>query len=103
MHYKHAVTIHHKLSQSWWGNSLPQNLVNLRDNVHVALHTLMDDKTPIQQQRRLLELNKSVLHPDVYVALDSTLKKFEWVMEINAYNPLLFDSDKFLKKHKHAK
>lgn len=58
----------------------------------------MDDKTPIQQQRRLLELNKSVLHPDVYVALDSTLKKFEWVMEINAYNPLLFDSDKFLKK-----
>ena len=77
MKYHHPMTVHHKIPESFGGNLRPNNTVNLKENVHRALHTIFQDDTPIQRQRRLLEADKSSMLPDVYLALSNTLKRFE--------------------------
>lgn len=104
MRYKSPITCHHKITQEYWGNSLPPNIVMLRENVHRAVHTIFGSQTPIQVIRSTLEMWASTLHPDVYAVLSNTLSRFEWAMEIKAYDPRLFNSDTFLKaQKKHGK
>lgn len=97
--YHQPLTAHHKLCQTWWGNSLPQNIVMLREKVHQAVHTVFQDDTPVQRIRRTIEADK-LTYPDVYDAVDNVLKRFEWVMnEVRVYDPRILDSDKFIKKY----
>ena len=102
MRYTHPLTIHHKITQAYWWNSLPNNIVEIRENVHRAIHTLFSEATPVKRIRQLIEADR-LTYPDVYEAIDRVLKRFEGTMEINAYDPRLLDSDKFLRKQKHAK
>ena len=100
MKRQHVMTVHHKLTQAFWWNSMPQNIVMLRENVHQALHTIFGQDTPIQRLRRLIEVDKTTLHPDVYKEIDKVLARYEWAMEIQIYDPRIFNSDKFLKQWK---
>lgn len=71
--------------------------MQLRQNVHRALHTLFQDDTPIQRLRRSLEADKTVLIPEVYSQISDILRRFER-REIEVYEPDCFNSDEFLKK-----
>lgn len=64
------------------------------------MHTIFQDDTPIQRQRRLLEADKSSMLPDVYLALSNTLKRFEWLIELEVYEPDCFNADKFFTRLK---
>lgn len=91
------ITIHHRLPEAWWWNLRPNNAMQLRQNVHRALHTLFQDDTPIQRLRRSLEADKTVLIPEVYSQISDILRRFER-REIEVYEPDCFNSDEFLKK-----
>lgn len=97
---RQPITIHHRLPESWWGNLQPNNALHLRQNVHRALHIVFENATPIQRIRRSLEADKPVLSPDIYLALSNTLKRFEWIQEIESYDPKCFNSDKFIRQQK---
>lgn len=73
--------------------------MQLRENVHQAVHTIFQDATPIQRLRRMIDIDKSTLHPDVYAEINKVLSRIEQI-EMNAYDPRLFDSDLFLKRMK---
>lgn len=92
------VTSHHKLPQSygWYWN--PNNLVLLRDSVHRWIHSVFQDDTPIQRIRRLIEVDKTVMRPDVYQAINETLKRFEGLIEYQSYEPDCINIDKFMKQ-----
>lgn len=47
----------------------------------------------------MIDIDKSTLHPDVYAEINKVLTRFE-ALEINVYDPRLFDSDLFLKRMK---
>jgi len=98
MKYNQPITIHHKLPESYGWNLRPNNTIQLKQNVHRALHTLFADDTPIQRIRRSLEVDKTVLRPDIYLALSNTLKRFEWLIELESYEPDCFNADKFYRK-----
>jgi hypothetical protein len=74
---KHILSLHHKLPQSYGGNLQPNNTIMLRQTAHRAIHTLFSDDTPIQRLRRALEVDKTVMRPDIYLAISNTLKRFE--------------------------
>lgn len=98
MKYHQPLTVHHKLPQSWGWNLQRNNTVILKENVHRALHTLFQDDTPIQRIRRALEADKTVLQPEIYLALSNTLKRFEWVIELDIYEPNCFNRDQFVRR-----
>ena len=100
MKYHHPMTIHHRIPSSWGGNLRPNNAMNLKENYHRALHTIYQDDTPIQRIRRTLEADKSVMRPDIYLALSNTLKRFEWLIELEVYEPDCFNADKFFTRLK---
>lgn len=100
MKYRQPITVHHKIPESFGGNLRPNNTVNLKENVHRALHTLYQDDTPIQRIRRTLEVDKTALRPDIYLALSNTLKRFEWIIELEVYEPDCFNADKFFTRLK---
>lgn len=92
------ITVHHKLPESFWGNLRPNNTVQLKQNIHRALHTIFQDDTPIQRIRRSLEVDKTVLQPDVYLAISDTLKRFEGLIEVDTYEIDCINRDKFIKR-----
>lgn len=96
----HIITVHHKIPHAFWGNLKPDNAIHLRENIHRSIHTIFQDDTPIQRIRRLLEVDKSTMHPEVYQVLHETLRKYEWILEHDVYRPELFNSDKFLQRWK---
>lgn len=72
--------------------------MNLKENYHRALHTIYQDDTPIQRIRRTLEADKTAMRPDIYLALSNTLKRFEWLIELEVYEPDCFNADKFFTR-----
>ena len=98
MKYSQPITIHHKLPESFGWNLRPNNTINLRENIHRSLHTIFQNDTPIQRLRRLLEVDKTVMRPEVYLALSDTLKKFEWIIEYQSYESDCINVDKFMKQ-----
>lgn len=100
MKHHSPITIHHRLPQSWGGNLRPNNAMNLKENVHRAVHTVFQDDTPIQRIRRMLESDKPVMQPDVYRAISTTLQRFEGKIEIQSYEKDCFNIDKFQQHHK---
>ena len=96
-HYQ-PITQHHILCQSFWGNSHTNNLVWLRENIHQAIHTIFQDDTPIMRLRRLLETDKRVMIPSVYLTISNTLKRFEWIVEPTSYEEWCIDIDRFYKR-----
>ena len=97
MKHNSPITVHHRLPESWGWILRPNNSMRLKENVHRAVHTIFQDDTPIQRQRRMLEGDKPVMLPHVYKAISDTLSRFEWVMEYNHYEPDCFHLDKFMK------
>lgn len=95
----HVRTSHHLLSQDFWGTGRPNNLVLLREKFHQSLHCVFDSKTPIQQIRAILELDKQVMNPRVYEVLSNTLKRFEWLIEVSAYEPDCIDKNRFYSRY----
>lgn len=93
-----VVTQHHKLPQSFWGYGKPNNLILLRDSVHRWIHSVFQDDTPIQRIRRLIETDKTVMRPDVYQAINETLRRFEWIIEYESYEPDCFSIDTFMQR-----
>ena len=51
--------------------------MNLKENVHRAVHTIFQDETPIQRLRSMLEADKPVMRPNIYLEISNVLKKFE--------------------------
>jgi hypothetical protein len=74
----------------------------LRENVHQSLHTVFQNATPIQRIRRTLEMDKTVLHPDIYTAISRTLQRFEGQMEVLSYEKACIDEDKFIQTLSYA-
>ncbi len=98
MKHNNIITVHHRLPHAWWGNLEKNNAMKLAENVHRAVHTVFQDDTPIQRQRRLLEWDKTVLKPEIYQALSDTLAKFEWILEMECYETTCYNPDKFYKR-----
>lgn len=98
MKHNNVITVHHILPHAWWGNLEKNNAMKLAENVHRAVHTVFQDDTPIQRQRRLLEWDKTALLPEVYLVLSNTLQRFEWIMEMWCYEPNCYNPDKFYKR-----
>lgn len=55
------ITKHHCVPRSRGGNNSQENIRLLRNNKHVALHVLFDNKLPHEQIAALIDLNSSVL------------------------------------------
>lgn len=98
MKYHHPLTVHHLLPQAWGWNLRPNNTVRLKENVHRAVHTLFSDATPIQRLRTALEVDKTVLQPDVYQEINNILKRFEGLIEVDTYEIDCFNRDKFMRR-----
>lgn len=96
----YPITIHHRVPESWGGNLRPNNAMNLRQNIHRSLHTIFQDATPIQRIRKVLEADKPVMQPEVYLAISNVLKTFEGKPEIQSYEKDCFNIDKFLQRRK---
>lgn len=92
------ITSHHLLPRSWWWNLQPNNVAHLKENVHRAVHTLFSDATPIQRLRTALEVDKTVLQPDVYQEISNILKRFEGLIEVDTYEIKCFNRDKFMRR-----
>jgi len=92
------ITKHHLISRSNWWTDHPDNIRNLRENTHRALHQLLSDKTPVQQLRRMLELNRNVFVPHIYNRMSRLLYEIEQ-NEISAYKKSLFNPNKFREKN----
>ena len=93
-----VMTSHHILPVVYWWYWKPNNLVLLRDSVHKWLHSVFQDNTPIQRIRRLIETDKTVMRPDVYQAINKTLRRFEGLVEYQSYEPDCFSIDTFMKR-----
>lgn len=72
--------------------------MNLRENVHRAVHTIFQDETPVQRLRTLLEADKPVMRPNIYLEISNVLKKFEWLIEMWVYEPDCFNEDTFYSR-----
>lgn len=94
----HIKTCHHVLSVDFGWLSRPNNLVHLREKLHQWIHSVFDSKTPIQQMRAILELDKPVMNPEVYRTISNTLKRFEWIIEVEVYEPDCIDADRFIHR-----
>lgn len=55
---------HHIVPRSREGSNYYNNVVKLVHWVHVAFHTLFDNKTPVEQIERLLSINWTALTED---------------------------------------
>lgn len=98
MRHIQPITVHHKLPESFGWNLRPNNTIQLRQNVHRAVHQIFEDDTPIQRLRRLLEVDKTVMNPWVYLEISNVLRKFEWIIEYQSYEPDCFNVDQFMKR-----
>jgi hypothetical protein len=92
------LTRHHLLPDCWGGTWHPNNIVNLREDIHRSFHQIFQADTPIQQLRRNLEVNKKTMRPEVYLAISDTLKRFEGIMEVEVYEPKSIYPDMFLQR-----
>ena len=90
------LTRHHKLPVSFWGLGASRNIILLKENVHIAIHMIFQNDTPIQKLRKMLEADKSVLWPDVYMALSSVLQWFEGEEEYKHYDQHCIDVRRFI-------
>ena len=52
---------HHIIPKSKSGTNNPDNLLEMRDNAHRALHILFSNDTPVEQYVTLTQLNWNVL------------------------------------------
>ena len=99
MKHHSPITIHHILPSSFGWHSRPNNLIHLKENVHRAVHTIFQDDTPIMRLRRMIETDKRVLNPEVYLAISNTIKQFEWIVEPQVYEKDCIDYDKFVTRY----
>lgn len=98
MKYNQPITQHHIVCQAWGWRTVPNNIVWLRQNIHQAVHTVFQDDTPIQRLRRILESDKISLSPATYLAISNTLKRYEWVIELSAYEDGVVNVDQFYRR-----
>lgn len=54
-------TKHHILPSSRWGSNVNENLVRLPENLHVNLHRLFWNKTPVEQVEMILSISEPAL------------------------------------------
>ena len=67
------TSVHHIVPRSKWGVNDSQNLLELKDTKHRALHTLFDNKLIAQQLLTTLDISKKALKPEVLQRLVDTL------------------------------
>lgn len=46
----------------------------------------------------MIEVDKTVMNPWVYLEISNILRKFEWIIEYQSYEPDCFNIDKFMKR-----
>ena len=68
---------HHILPRSRWGNSDDDNLIELKETTHRAIHTLHANKLIAEQLITTLDLSKQAMRPEVVEWLVDTLTKHE--------------------------
>lgn len=56
-----VTTTHHIVPKSREGSNIRANKVELDERVHVALHRIFSNMTPVEQMERLLRINASAL------------------------------------------
>lgn len=67
------TSIHHIVPRSRKGNNESQNLIEIKDSKHRALHTLFDNKLIAEQLLTTIDLSKKALRPEVVNRLIETL------------------------------
>ena len=73
--FKHST--HHILPRSRGGNNSEDNLVELRETQHRAIHTLFANKLIAEQLITTLDISKQAMRPEVVEWLVETLTKHE--------------------------
>lgn len=71
------TSTHHIVPRSMWGNNDKENLIELRETTHRALHTLFANKLLAEQLLTTVELSERALRPEVREWLVETLTAHE--------------------------
>lgn len=87
-------TRHHIIANAAWWTSNPSNIVLLRDSVHRWIHSVFWASTPVQQIRKLVELDRPVIKHHFYAELNRILNILERE-EYCVYEPDCFNLEKF--------
>jgi hypothetical protein len=78
----HRFSRHHICPTSRGGTSLPDNIVRLTHNVHVALHQILDNRLPHEQIERLLDINGTALRDEFKHKIRRQLSKdADWIYQ----------------------
>ena len=72
---RHLSTRHHIVPRSREGSDNPNNVVYLRDNVHVAFHIVFDNMHPSEQLHHVLAINESALRREFREKIRNVLDK----------------------------
>lgn len=67
------TSVHHIVPRSKWGTSEGQNLLELRDSKHRALHTLFANQLIAEQLLTTIDLSSKAMRPEVVERLIETL------------------------------
>ena len=73
----HSVSIHHIIPRSREGTSDDENLVELRNTTHRAIHTLFANQLVAEQLITTVNLSEKALRPEIRAWLLETLTKHE--------------------------
>lgn len=68
---------HHIIPRSQWGNNSEDNLIELRETQHRAIHTLHSNKLIAEQLINTLDISKQAMRPEVVEWLVDTLTEHE--------------------------
>ena len=78
----HRFSRHHICPTSRGGTNLPDNIVRLTHNVHVALHQILDNRLPHEQIERLLDINGTALREEFKHKIRRQLyRDRDWIYE----------------------
>ena len=64
---------HHIVPRSQWGNNSEDNLIELRETQHRAIHTLHSNRLIAEQLINTLDISKQAMRPEVVEWLVDTL------------------------------
>ena len=92
---KNKLTAHHRITKSHWWTNYHQNIIQLRESTHRAVHTLFVDQLPHEQQLTIVDVNWEALTPE----FRNCMMEMIWSFDIEEmYNEKCVNMDKLIKK-----
>lgn len=77
MKKEHKYSTHHILPRSRGGNNNEENLLELKETTHRAIHTLYANKLIAEQLITTLDLSKQAMRPEVVQRLVETFTEHD--------------------------